>query len=779
MGQFAIGQSVPRIEDPRLLRGEGQYVDDIHLNNETHAYILRSPHAHARITNFDCEAARSMPGVILILTGDDWATTGYGQHPPGHPRVQRDGSPLYYPPRPALVSGTVRVVGDPMALVVAESYFQARDAAEAIEIEYQPLPVNVVATMANQPGAHPLREDCPNNESFFYTAGDKEGVEAAIETAHHVTHLNTVINRITANTMEPRVCIGDYDSAQDRFTLYGGTQRQFQLRRQIAEDIFGIRETQLRVIGNDVGGSFGMKSGQFPEYRLVLWAAKQIGRPVRWLSDRSEGHATDYHDRDQSTDAWLALDENGVFQALKVSNVCSIGAYMEASGTISPAGHLGGLAGTYKTPLIYAESAAVFTNTSSNGPFRGSGRPEAAYVLERIIDNAAREMGIDRAEIRRRNVVPPDSMPFKTGLIFTLDCGEFQKNMDQTLQMGAYDDFEERRAEAAKRGKLRGLGIANFIEQTAQLDGETVAVQFDTTGTVTVLAGSISHGQGHEAMYKIVVSDMLGIDADDIRVASGDTDLLPFGGGTYASRTAILGSSAAMRAGDKIIEKGKKIAAHILEAAETDIEFDDGNFKVAGTDRAVSLQDVARTSYQPTKLPTDIEIGLFATDTFNPGTPCFPNGCHVVEIEIDPETGYTEILRYSVVDDVGTVINKLTLEGQIHGGIGQAVGQALTEQIVYDKETGQLITGSFLDYGMPRAHDSCSYDLENNPVPTKLNPIGAKGAGEAGNVGGLGAIMNAIVDALSPLGITNIDMPATPTKVWHAIQEAKRKKKAA
>jgi len=395
-------------------------------------------------------------------------------------------------------------------------------------------------------------------------------------------------------------------------------------------------------------------------------------------------------------------------------------------------------------------------------------------VLERIIDNAAREMGIDRAEIRRRNIVPPEAMPFKTGLLFTLDCGEFGENMERTLAMSDYKSFEDRRAEAAAHGKLRGLGIANFIEQTAQLDGETVTIQFDASGTVTVLAGSISHGQGHDAMYKIVVSDGLGIDADDIRVASGDTDLLPYGGGTYASRTAILGSSAAMRAGDKIIEKGKKLAAHMLEAAEDDIEFDHGRFRVVGTDREVALQEVARTSYKPTLLPPDMEVGLFATDTFVPGTPVFPNGCHVVEVEIDPETGKTEILRYSVVDDVGTVINKLTLEGQIHGGIGQAVGQALTEHMVYDKESGQLITGSFLDYGMPRADDSCSFDLGNNPVPTKLNPIGAKGAGEAGNVGGLGAIMNAIVDALRPLGIDHIDMPATPSRVWHAIQEAKK-----
>jgi len=774
MGQYAIGQSVPRTEDPRLLRGGGRYVDDIHLEGETYGYILRSPHAHADITGINCDAARKMPGVITILTGEDWAKTGYGQHPASHARVRRDGSPLFYPPRPALVTDKVMVVGDPIILVVAETLYQARDAAEAIEIGYQQLPVNVTAADARKPDAPVLRKDCSDNESFFYTAGDKATVEAAIASAHHVTKMNMTINRISANTMEPRVCIADYDQAEDRYTLHAGTQRPHQLRRQLAEEIFHIRENQIRVVGSDVGGSFGMKSGQNPEYRMMLWASRLINRPVRWLSDRSEGLATDYHDRDQVSEATLALDKDGTFLALKVSNICGIGAYMEASSTISPAGHLGGLAGTYKTPLIYAESSAVFTNTSSNGPFRGSGRPEATYVLERVIDNAAREMGIDPAEIRRRNVVPPSAMPFKTGLLFTLDCGEFGENMERTLVMSDYPDFEDRRAEAARSGKLRGLGIANFIEQTAQLDGETVAIQFDTGGNVTVLAGSISHGQGHDAMYKIVVSDCLGIDGDEIRVASGDTDLLPYGGGTYASRTAILGSSAAKRAADKIIEKGKQLAANMLEAAEDDIAFENGKFSVVGTDRSVALQDVAKRSYEPQNLPPEIEVGLFATDTFAPGTPCFPNGCHVVEVEIDPETGRTEILRYSVVDDVGTVINKLTLEGQIHGGIGQAVGQALTEHMVYDKESGQLITGSFLDYGMPRADDSCSFDLGNNPVPTKLNPIGAKGAGEAGNVGGLGAIMNAIVDALRPLGIDHIDMPATPSRVWHAIQEAKK-----
>ena len=455
-----------------------------------------------------------------------------------------------------------------------------------------------------------------------------------------------------------------------------------------------------------------------------------------------------------------------------MDNICNIGAWLDPFGTISPVSHLGGLAATYKTPLIYAQSSAVFTNTSPNGPFRGSGRPEAAYIIERLIDMAAKEMDIDRAAIRRRNMILPEDMPFKTGLVYTLDCGEFGTNMESTLSRADYDGFEARRMVASKVGKLRGLGIANFIEQTAQMFGETVGIQFDQTGTVTVVAGSADQGQGHDTMYKVLVSDALGIDTDDIRVSNGNTDDLPFGGGSYASRTAILGGSATRLAADKIIEKGKQIAAHLLEAAEADIEFGDGAFTVVGTDRQVAIQEIAKAAYRSDLLPVGMERGLFATDTFEPGIPTFPNGCHVVEVEIDPETGVTEVLKYTVTDDVGTVINELTLEGQVHGGIGQGIGQAFGEQIVYDDD-GQMLTGSFLDYGMPRADDMCSFDLANNPVPTARNPLGVKGAGEAGNVGALAAIMNAVVDALSPLGIESLDMPATPQKIWQAIEAAR------
>ncbi|MFP6734936.1 MAG: xanthine dehydrogenase family protein molybdopterin-binding subunit [Rhodospirillales bacterium] len=771
MGQFALGQSVPRTEDPRFLKGQGRFIDDMRLPREAHAFFVRSSHGHGAIKSLDCRAARQMPGVLGVFTGDDWAADGMGHFGLGQPRTRRNGEPGFCPPRPALVRGKVLFAGDAIAIIVAETLDQAKDAAERLALDVEPLAALTVGTKARQDGAPVLYPECPDNEAFFYQAGDADAVEAALQSAHHVTHLRVVINRVTANTMEPRAVIGDYDKSAGQHVLYGAAQRPYSVRSQIAGAIFGVPETSVRVVAGDVGGSFGMKSGQYPEYNACLWAASKLGRPVRWVADRSEGHLSDYHDRDQAADAWLGLNEDGKFLTLKVLSTCAVGAYLDPGGMISPANHVGGLAGTYLTPHIYTESSAVFTNTAPIGPYRGAGRPEATYILESVIDQAAREMGLDRAEIRRINCVPPDAMPFKTGLLYTLDSGDFPRNLDQVLEMGDYAGFEARRAEAKARGRLRGIGIANFIEQTAQIDGETIRIQFDPSGTVTVIAGSICHGQGHDTMYKVILSDRLGIDTDSIRVAFGDTNQSPWGGGTYSSRTAVLGGTAIALAADKVIDKGTSIAAHLLEAARADMEFTGGEYKVAGTDKSVSFTEVARAAYQPGKIPEGMEPGLMETATFDPGVPTFPNGAHVVEVEIDPDTGKTEMIKYSVVDDVGTVINKLTLEGQIHGGIGQAVGQTLTERIVYD-ESGQLITGSFLDYAMPRADDMCSFTCANNPVPTPVNPLGIKGAGEAGNVGGLAAIMNAVLDALAPLGVGHMDMPATPEKVWAAIRDA-------
>jgi carbon-monoxide dehydrogenase large subunit len=773
MGQFALGQSVPRTEDPRLLTGRGRYTDDFVLLRQAQGYVLRSPHAHARIRGIDTRAALQMPGVLAVLTGADWAKENFGSMLPVLPRKRRDGSPMYLPHRPALAHERAMLVGDPVAFIVAETLDLAKDAAERVIVDYEALPSLTATDRVKAPGAPKLWADCADNECFFYTVGDKAKVDAAFAHAHHVTKLKMVFNRITAATMEPRGCIADYDDRLDRYTLYVGTQRPHMTRSELAHKVFNKPEMQFRIVAGDVGGSFGMKGSHFPEYQLALWASEKLHRPVKWISERSEGILSDDHDRDHIAEGELALDKDGKFLGMRLYQVSNIGAFMAPGGVISPTAHLGGLAGTYTTPAIYAEVSAVFTNTTSIGPFRGSGRPEASYYSERLIDNAAREMGIDRAELRRRNTVPVSAMPFKTGLVFTLDSGEFEKNLDMALHMAGYGDFEQRRAEAKTRGKLRGIGFANIIEQTSQTFGETVMVKFDPGGTVTVIPGSISHGQGHDTMYKIILSERLGIDSDNIRVQMCDTDMAPDGGGTYASRTAVLGGSAAVMSADKVIAKAKKIAAHLLEVADGDIEFAAGLFRVVGTDKTAGWKDVAATAYAPAKLPKGIETGLYETSSFHPEIPNFPNGCHVCEVEIDPETGKTEVLRYCVVDDVGTVINSLTLAGQIHGGVGQGIGQCFTENLIYDPQSGQCLTGSFMDYGMPRASDMCNFETEENPVPTKTNPLGAKGAGEAGNVGALAAIMNAVVDALAPLGITHIDMPATPQRVWQAIQRAR------
>jgi aerobic carbon-monoxide dehydrogenase large subunit len=772
--KFALGQAVPRTEDPRLLTGRGRYTDDLVLPRLAHAYALRSPHAHARIRSIDTRAAQQMPGVLAVLTGEDWAAERFGSPRPVIPRQRRDGSPMFVPARPALAQDRVMLVGEPVAFIVAMSADVAKDAAERIAVDYEPLPSITAIEEASSPGAPQLWEEAPANECFFFTLGDKRAVEGAFGQAHHVSRVNLVFNRVTAATMEPRGCVGEWDDRLGRFTLYVGTQRPHTARADLARRIFHIPETQLRVVAGEVGGSFGMKGGHYPEYALALWASRKVGRPVKWIAERSESMLTDDHDRDHVSEAELALDRDGHFLALRVRNISNIGAYLAPGGIISPTMHLGGLAGTYTTPAIYAEVSAVFTNTTSIGPYRGSGRPEASYIVERVIDTAAREMGLDRAELRRRNTVPADAMPFKTGLVYTLDCGEFGKNLERALAIADYADFEHRRQEARERGRLRGIGFANIIEQTSQAQGETVMVRIDPGGTVTVIPGSISHGQGHETMYKILLSNRFGIDEADIRVSHSDTDLAPDGGGTYASRTAVLGGSAAAMAADKIIAKARKIAAHTMEVAEGDIEFVDGFFRVVGTDRAVSLQEMAQAAYVPSRLPEGLETGLYEVASFSPEIPNFPNGCHVCEVEVDPETGTTQVLRYVVVDDVGTVINKLTLEGQIHGGVVQGIGQAFTEHLVYDQGSGQLISGSLMDYGLPRADDVCFFEMEENPVPTKTNLLGVKGAGEAGNVGALAAIMNAAVDALAPLGIGHLDMPATSEKVWRAIRDAQR-----
>ena len=771
MGEFAIGQSVPRFEDPRLVRGGGRYVADMTLPRLAHGFVLRSPHAHAKILSIDTAAAKAAPGVLAVLTGADWEASGFGDLPRAHQRERKGGRPMYKPANPSLVKDRVRWVGDYVAFVVAETYHQAADAAELIEIEYEPLPSITNTAEAAKPGAPLVWDDCENNIIFEMSVGDKAAVDAAFEKADHFVRHRFVINRVTAATMEPRACIGDYDAADNHYTCYTTLQRAHVYRNELAKEVLKVPESNVRVVAGDIGGSFGMKSSITPEVGCVLLASKILGRPVKWVSTRSEAFLSDAQARDNVTDAELALDKKGHFLAMRFKTIANIGAYAQASSDAFP-GNFGTLAGVYKTPAIHVELTAVMTNTHPTRPYRGNGRPEAAYVSERLIDLAADELGLDPVELRRRNTIPPEALPFKTGLTFTYDTGEFEKNMDMVLKLADAGSFEKRRAESKKRGKLRGLGIAQSIERAAGAGTEGAEIRFDRGGTVTLLSGSVTQGQGHETVFKQLVCDKLGMHPDDVRYIQGDTDKVFFGTGTGGSRTAAICGSAFDQAADRIIEKGKRVAAHMWGVEPSDVRFDEGLFSSTKSNQTITIKDLARKATNPTNVPADLDVSLVASSVFRVEAANYPNGCHVCEVEIDPETGTIQIVRYSVVDDVGTVMNPLLLKGQIVGGVVQGVGQILMEDIHFDAD-GQLVTGSFMDYAMPRASDLSPVEVKSNPVPTKQNPLGIKGAGEAGCVGAMPAVANAIVDALSPLGIKHIEMPATPERVWRAIKESR------
>ncbi len=772
MGEFAIGQPVSRLEDPRLLKGLGRYIDDLDLPGQAYAFILRSPYAHARIRSIETGAAAAMPGVLGVLTGADCEADGLGHLPCDQKRFRRDGSDMYRPPRPILVRDRVRVVGDYVAMVVAGTAALARDAAERIAVDYEPLPAVVSPADAAAEEAPRLWDDCPGNECFFHEDGDAAAVEAAFASARLVVERRFTISRVTAAPIGPRGCIGEYDPSLDRYTLRTGVQQAHMLRMHIARTVFGIPETRVRVIAPDIGGSFGLYSNVYPENALVLWAARRFGRPVKWTADRSECMLSDDSARDCVSDAALALDGEGRFLALRCRTFANLGAYLSLRGPLPPVVNLGTLAGTYTTPAIHVRVSGMFTNTFCTSPYRGAGRPEASTVLEQLIDEAARRLRLDPAEIRRRNTIPSDAMPYRTALTFTYDSGDFERNLDDALALAGYDGFEARRAEAAERGRLRGIGISNTVHRASGLELEAAQIRFDATGTATLMVGSVHHGQGHATTFTQIACDRLGIDPGSVRYVSGDTDIVTFGRGSFASRSAALAGSAVALAADKIVEKGRTIAAALLEAADEDVEFAEGTFTVSGTDRSVEIADVARAAYAPHDLPLDVEPGLDEIAMFRPGALTFPNGCHIAEIEIDPETGLVEILRYAVVDDFGTILNPLLLEGQIHGGLAQGIGQALMEDVAFDPATGQLLAGSFMDYCMPRADDLPSYVAAFNEVPTGVNPVGVKGAGEAGAVGALPAMMNAVVDALAPLGVEHVRMPATPERIWRAIREA-------
>ena len=774
MGQFAFGQSVTRTEDPRLLTGRGNYVNNVNLHRQAHGFVLRSPYAHAKILSIDTGAAKAAPGVLAVLTAVDIKADGLGTThvTQGHKRA--DGSPLYSVPHPGLVSDRVRYVGDYIAFIVAETVEQAKDAAELVDIDFEPLNSITDTASALEDGVALVWDDCENNISHVIQSGDKIATDAAFEKAEKIIKHRFVINRISANSMEMRGCVGHYDQREGRYIVYNDIQAPHALRQVLSDDIFKVPQKDVQVIAGNIGGAFGMKGPIYPEIRLCAWASKRLGRPVKWTCERSEAFQSDEHARDNVTEAEMAVTNDGQFLGIRVNSICNLGAYLSGDRNIlSTFLNVGCLAGVYTTPAIYTTTRNVFTNSNATSPYRGAGRPEASYILESMVDLAALELGMSKIDIRRKNIIPIDAMPFKTGHTYTYDCGEFEKNMDRVMAMIDHAGFEARREEAKSRGKLRGIAVSNSIERAGSPIPETIEIRFDSTGTVTIFAGTKDQGQSHDTMYKQLLSDKLGIDTDMVRLVDGDTDKVTHGLGTFGSRSAMIGGTALHLAADKIIEKGTKIAAQVLEAAEADIAYEDGEFKIVGTDRSIDIHELAKIAYNPMRMPKGIEPGLAEKGTFQPERPSFPNGCHGVEIEIDPETGKTELISYCVVDDVGNVINPLTLKGQIYGGVAQGVGQALMENIAYDPESGQLLSGSFQDYAMPRADDFCTIKVEANPVPTDVNPLGVKGAGEAGCVGALPAVLSAVTDALSVYGIKYIEMPATPQKIWKVIQEAK------
>ena len=775
MGVQTIGMPVRREEDFRLLRGKGRYVDDVRAANEAHGYVLRSPHAHARIAALDAGRARAAVGVLCVLTGSDLARRGLGTLIPAVRRRCRNGAPAFVCPQPLLADDRVRYVGDPVAFIVAESVNQAKDAAELIAVEYDVLPAVVRAEAALAAGAPAVWDDNPGNEAFFHEVGDRAEVDSAFAKADHVVRHKTIINRVTANSMEPRGCLAEYDRDQDRYTIRCTVQSVHGTRAALADRIFELPHHHFRVVCENMGGGFGMKGGCYPEYALSLWASEVLERPVRWIAERSEGLMSDEQGRGSVIDTELALERDGRFLALRTRWSAAIGAYYSTDRpTIPLSVGLGCQVNTYNIPSVHTEVTAVLTNTMTIAPYRGGGRPEPIYATETIIDKAAHQLGLTPVELRRRNTILAGAMPFTTALGQTYDCGDFPKNLEDCLTLADYDRVAERREAAKRRGKLLGVGVATTVAASGGRDYEHAEIRFDPSGGVVLMTGGMDHGQGHGTTFKQVLSEKLGIDADLIRYRYGDSDLVTMGIGTFGSRSAQLAGSAIVVAADRLIDKGRKIAAHMMEAAVPDIGFENGKFAITGTDRSVGIAEVAKRSFHSLQLPDGVETGFTERANFGPADPAtFPSGAHLAEVEIDEETGEVTLTRYSAVDDVGRVLNPLLCEGQIHGGIVQGVGQALMEEVVYDPATGQLLSGSFQDYGMPRADQFCGFDVENNPTLTEKNPLGVKGVGEAGTIAAIPAVMNAVNDALVRIGAPYVEVPATSEKVWRALRAAR------
>jgi carbon-monoxide dehydrogenase large subunit len=781
MAKDGIGARVLRKEDRRFITGRGRYTDDINRSGQAYAVFVRSPHAHARINGIDKSQALAAPGVLAVLDGDDLKASGWGGLICGWMIHSRDGSPMKAGPHPMLAQGKVRHVGDQVACVVAETYHQAKDAAELVEVDYQELPACISTAHARDEGRPLVHEEIARNTAFEWELGDQTAVDQAMAGAAHVTRIDLVNNRLVPNAIEPRAAIGEYDAGTEGFTLHTTSQNPHVARLVISAFVGVAPEHKLHVIAPDVGGGFGSKIFIYAEECVCLLASKRVGRPVKWTAERTEAFMTDAHGRDHVTHAELAMDADGHFTALKVHTVANMGAYLSTFASSIPTYLYGTLlAGQYKTPAIYCAVDAVYTNTVPVDAYRGAGRPEATYLLETIVETAARETGRDPAELRRINLIPKDAFPYQTPVALMYDTGDYEAHLDKALAIADYNSFVQRRAQSEAKGMLRGVGLSCYIEACGIAPSavvgslgagvglwESAKVRFSHTGTVQVLTGTHSHGQGHETTFAQLIADKLGVPIANVEVIHGDTEKTPVGMGTYGSRSLAVGGQAIVNAADKVIEKGRKIAAHLLEAAEADVEFKDGSFTVKGTDRAKSIGEVVFEAYVPHHIPQGlVEPGMEETAFYDPANFTYPSGTYVCEVEVDPQTGVVEIDRFVAVDDFGKVINPMIVEGQVHGGLAQGIGQALIEACVYD-ESGQLLSATYMDYCMPRANNFPQFEVETTETPCTHNTLGVKGCGEAGAIGAPPAVMNAITDAIG----VRISMPATPEKVWRAIQE--------
>jgi aerobic carbon-monoxide dehydrogenase large subunit len=783
-----IGASVLRKEDARFLAGRGTYVADIERPNMAFGAFVRSPHAHARIKAIDLTGALRLPGVVAVLTGDDLERAGVGGIPCGWCVTGKGGVPMKEPSHPALARGKVRHVGDPVAFVIADTLVDARDAAAAVVVDYEILPAVASVLGALQIGAPKIFDEIPDNICYDWDIGDREATDAAFKTASHVVRVKLVNNRLVGNPMEPRAAIGEYDPTMAQYTLWSTSQFPHIVKLLMGNFVLKIPQHKLRVVSPDVGGGFGVKQFHYAEEAVVTFAAAKLGRPVKWVCERSEGFISDAHGRDHVTEAELALDAEGKFLGLRVRTIANMGGYLSTFGPNIPSYLYGPLlAGVYTTPAIYCEVKAVFTNTLPVDAYRGAGRPEATFVLERLVDIAAREMGIDRTELRRKNTIPSTAYPYKTPVLVEYDNGNPLSCLERVLVAADWKGFSRRKAESERKQKYRGIGLCTFAEACGLAPSriairlgargglfESATVRVHPTGDVTVIMGTHNHGQGHETTFAQITSEKLGIPIDNVQVVFGDTDKVQFGLGTYGSRSLAVGGSALVRAADKVILKGRKIAAHMLEASDSDVEFQDGVFRVAGTDSRRTFQEIALSAHFPVNYPLEVlEPGLEEQAFYDPVNFTFPSGAHVAEVEIDPETGLIALVSYVAVDDVGTVINPMIVQGQIHGGLVQGIGQALCEACVYDDVSGQLLSGSFMDYCMPRANDIPMMHVETLSTPCTHNPLGVKGCGELGTIGAPATVINAVVDALAHLGVTHVDMPASPSRVWQIINDAR------